>query len=123
MGSGAGGGRERGAVEDPRGFVADLLKDAPDGALVLRHAFLAGRIRRLADAGDEGERAVERADDFADADAIRRSPELIAAVRALLALDQAAVLEVEEDVLEELLRDPFLFGEVANQNGAVAVLL
>src|SRR6478672_6018825 len=52
------GGRERRAVEDARGFVADLLEHPANGAVVLGHAFLAGCVRGLADAGNQGQRAV-----------------------------------------------------------------
>src|SRR5262245_23364673 len=57
------GREQRRAVEDSRGFVANLPKNAADGAIVLGDAFLARGVCRLADARDEGEGAVERADD------------------------------------------------------------
>src|SRR6478752_3266459 len=117
----SGSGREGCAVEDPRGFVADLLEDAAHHAFLFRNAFFAGRVRRLADAGHEGERAVERAHDFSDADLVRGSTELIAAVGALAALHEAPMLQREEDVLEKLLRDGFLLGEIADQDWAVAL--
>ena len=46
-----------------------------------------------------------------------RRAELIAAVRTLAAVDQAAMLQREQDVLEELLRNRFLLGEIADEHG------
>src|SRR5262245_35187937 len=116
-----GGGLERGAVENSGRLVADLLEDAADGAISFRHAFLAGRIGGLADARDEGERSVQRADDLADADLVGGAAQLVAAAGPLAAVDEAAVLEGEEDVLEELLRDRFLLGKVADEHGSAAM--
>ena len=99
---------ERRPVENARGFVADLLKDAADGAVLFRDALFARRVRGLADARDERERTVEGADDVADADLFGRASELVAAVRALAAVDEAAMLQRQQDVLEELLRNRFL---------------
>ena len=117
------GGSEGGAVENPRRFVADLLEDASHGALFFRDAFFARGVRGLADAGDERERAVERPDNLSNADLFWRAPELVAAVRALAALDEAPMLQREQDVLEEFLRNGFLLGEVADEDGPVALFL
>ena len=87
--SSRGGGLECRAVEDPRGLVADLLKDSPHGAVFFRHAFFAGRVRRLADARDEGERSVERADDVAHADLVGRAAQLVATAGSLAAVYEA----------------------------------
>src|SRR4051812_18919970 len=118
----ASGGQECRAVEDARGFVADPLEHAADGAIVFGDAFLARRVGSLADARDERERAVEGANDVADADAVRGPPELVAAVRTFPALDQAAVFQRDQDVLEEFLGDGVVFGELADEHGPVAVL-
>ena len=86
--------RERRAVQDAGGFVTHLLEDAADGAIVFGDALFAGSVGRLADARNECERAVEGADDVADADTVRRAAELVAAVRTLLALDQPRCFSV-----------------------------
>src|SRR5439155_7066314 len=70
----------------------------------------------------ERERAVECANDFADADLIGCTPELITAARPLPALDQAPVLQGEQDIFEELLGNGFLLGEIADENGTTPVL-
>ena len=116
------GGRERRAVEDARGFVADLLEHAADRAVVFRDAFLAGRVGGLADAGDQGERTVQRPNDVADTDAVGRPRELIAAVRPFAALDEAPVFETQQDVFEEFLGDCVSLGEVADEHRPMAVL-
>jgi hypothetical protein len=102
--------RQRGAVEDSRGFVADLLKYAPDGAVALCHAFLARRVGGLADAGHEGQRPLEGPNHVANADLLRCAAKLVAPVWSFAAVDQAAMLEGEQDVLQEFLGDRFLLG-------------
>src|SRR5437879_90072 len=96
-----GRGGQRGAVEDSRGFVTDLLKQAPDGAVAFRHAFLARCVSGLADAGHEGQWPVERANHVANADLLGSAAELITPVWSFAAVDQAAMLEGEQDVLQE----------------------
>ena len=49
-----------------------------------------------------------------------RPAELIAAVRPFAALDQAAVLEREQDVLEKLLGDRVVLGEIADEHRALS---
>ena len=78
-----GRGRQRSAVKNARRFVADLLEHASDGAVFFRDAFLTRGVCSLADAGNERERAIECANDFADADLIGCTPELITAARPL----------------------------------------
>src|SRR6185369_11325089 len=117
------GSFQRGAIENTGGLVADLLKDPADGAILFRHAFFARGVSRLADAGDEGERAVERADDVAHADVLRRPSELVPAAGTLPALDEAAVFERHQDVLEELLGDRLALGEIADEDRAAAMFL
>ena len=117
-----GGLRERRPVENPRGFVADLLKHTTNRAILFGDAFLTRRVRGLADARDERERTVERADDVANADLVRWATELVAAVRSFAAVDEAAMLQRDQNILEELLRDRFLFGKVADEHRSASVL-
>src|SRR3954469_17623540 len=54
-------GRERSAVKNSSGFVAHLLKDAADGAVLFSDAFFTRDVCGLADARDERKRTIERA--------------------------------------------------------------
>jgi hypothetical protein len=114
--------RQGGSVEYSSRLVAHFLKHSPDGAIVLGDALFAGRIGRLTDAGDQSKRAVQGSDHFPDADAIRRSAELIAAVGSLAAFDKTAAFHLQENAFEEFLRHSVVVGELANQDWAPLVL-
>src|SRR5262249_19770132 len=62
------------------------------------HAFLVGG---LADASDRRQGPVEGADDVSEGDLRRRLEEGIAALGSSSALDQARMLQTQEDVLEK----------------------
>jgi len=59
---------ERRTVENARRRVAHVLHCPAKTARRFVHAFFAPRVRRLADAGDEGQRPLQRADDLPDGD-------------------------------------------------------
>ncbi len=70
--------------------------------------------RRLVDVG---ERAFDRSDHVGDGDVSGRSCQPIAPARSAASLDQARVLHLEQDVLEELQGDLLRLGEVGALDG------
>src|SRR5712692_1144788 len=96
---------ERGAVEDLGGSVADLLHDRAGRAGLDVVALTALHEGRLAHARQRRQRAVEHANHLSERDFARRLPERVAAAFSFLALKQPVILELEENELEELLRN------------------
>ena len=68
-------------------------------------AILAGAIGCHRSAGKRRERAVENPHDRADPDLVRRLGKGVAAALALLGIDETAVAQFGQDMVEELLRD------------------
>ena len=61
--------------------------------------------------GDRAERAVDRADHVGDGDLVGRLGERVAALGPTVAGDDPGAPQLEQDVLEELLRDPLRVGQ------------
>ena len=69
---------------------------------------------------DVGDRALDRADDVGDRHLVGRPGEPVAAFGAAAGADDALVLELEQDVLEELQRDVLGVGEALALDRALA---
>ena len=105
---------ERVAVEEMRDGVADVEHQHAEAAVVLVGTG-AGRVSRLAHARDRSQRPVDQADHVADSDRTRGFPQEVASVLSALALEKSGLLELEEDLLEELDRDPLPLREFADR--------
>src|SRR5579871_6646716 len=108
--------REGRVVEDLGDGVAHLLHDEARAAGRLVGALLAARVSALAHARDRCERAVDDADDVAEYDLGRALREDVAASLALLAVEHARVLELEQNRLEELPWDVLALGEIGDEH-------
>ena len=95
-----------GTVEDLRRGVAHFLHGEVDTAHRLVAAIGAGHVRRLAGAGDRGERAVEHPNDLAQVDIRRITGEEVASSLPLAASQDALVPEAEQNQLELIVFGP-----------------
>src|SRR5262245_4509708 len=102
-------------VEDGGGRVADATEDPADGACGLVAAGVAATMGRLACAKHWSEGCSDDAHDLAERDIRRSAREQIAAVRAPPTVQDTVVLEVEQDELEELLREIVPLGDIRDQ--------
>jgi len=95
---------QRVIVEDGGGGVAHAPEHLADGAGRLVAAVVAAPIGGLADAQDRGQRTIDNAHDLAEGDRSGIAGEQVAAVLAAPAVQDTVMLEIEQDELEELLR-------------------
>ena len=93
-------------VEDVGCRIPDLFHCETNPTAPLIDAVHALHIRHLADARHRRERSVQNTDDFAERDLGRRAAEKVSAAFPLLAVHHAVALELEEDRLQKLLRNP-----------------
>src|SRR5581483_2915235 len=114
---------EGGAVEDARGRIAHVLHHHADAAGAFVATVLAADIGELADAANRGEGAFGIAKNFTEGDLARRAAEEIAAALALLALENPAIAQFEENQFEEFARDSFALGDIGDKDGSLAVFL
>jgi hypothetical protein len=70
----------------------------------------------------QGDRALERADDVAQADLGGRAGEVVAAARPALRADDPRTFQVLEDLLQKAHGDELALGDLANLRGATVVV-
>ena len=101
------------AIEDSRDGIAHVEHQHSQTAVRLVGAG-AAFVGRHAHARDRRERAVDEADDVAEADFFERLREKVAAGLAAFRVDVARAFELVENLFEELHRQPFLLGDLAD---------
>ena len=114
---------ERGVVEDMGRRVPNLLHGQSNAARFLIDALFASRIRRLADAGHQRQRSIQHADDLGQCDVTRLAVEDVAAPPALLALEKAMALELQEDRFQEFLRKSLPLSQFRGLDGPPSSLV
>src|SRR5690606_20289199 len=80
-------------------------------------------VRRLADAGDRGERSVDETDHRTDHDLVHGFGEPVAALFPAAAVQVAGALELEKNRLEELDGNEFLAGDLHDPQEFASVLV
>ena len=95
---------QAGAVEDPRGLVADAHHRQPDRAIRLAAAVQARAVGGAADAGHQRERPLDHPDDVTHRDQMGRPRQPVPAHLAAMTVQEAGVPEVGEDQFQELAR-------------------
>src|SRR5687768_6711746 len=100
--------------------VADFLHCQANSARFLIEALLAAPVRRLAHTGGQRQRTVQHANHLADRDVAGFPGENVSASPALLAVQQAMTLQLEEDRLEELSWKSLTFSKFRGLHGPVA---
>ncbi len=110
---------ESGVVEDTGGGVAHVEENLVQGAV---RKIAIDQFAELLGVSEGGERAVNQADDLAEMDVGGGAAKLVSALCATNAFHHAGVLEFEEDEFEELFREDFLVGNVADLDGALVMM-
>ena len=105
--------RESCAVEDARRGVAQVEEQLVQG-MVLSIAQRAQNVCLL----EGGRRTVNQRDDLTDAEAVGIAAQFVAALSSAHALDDVAMLEFQQNRLQELFGQAFLFRDVANSDCA-----
>src|ERR687895_308396 len=116
-------GGETGAVEYPGGRVADFFHRQAHATDCLVTAVRAAYVGGLAGAGHGCKRAVEHPDDLAEVDVCRVPGQGVPAAFALSALQDAVVLETEQDELEKLGWDLLHPGEIGDSHRLTSLLV
>jgi hypothetical protein len=93
-------GREGHVIEDASHGVPDLAHDLADRTGLLVPTVGAAAIGGETGTGDRGQRSVHQPDDLTESNFGRRLGQNVAAMIAALAVHQAAVLQVEQELLD-----------------------
>ena len=104
-----------------RGGVVDLAHERANTARGRVGALRARPCVCVPHAFDGRERAIESPQNTARADLLGMAREEVSAPLSLLALQHPALLELEQNELEKLLRDSLFGGEVGDEHGPAAV--
>jgi hypothetical protein len=107
-----------GVLENSGGGVADGEKDLIESAVI---SVFGDETAELLGVAQGSERAVDEADDVAQGNFGGRAAQLISATRAADAVDDASVLQFEENQFEEFFRQIALGGDFADLNGTLLV--
>ena len=103
-------------VENVPGRVSHLGEDPADLAVPLALAVVAAPIGHFGQTRQRRDRSVDDAENAAEGDLRRVLEKLIAAELAAPADQDAVALQVEKDLLEKLLRDRLLVGDVGDED-------
>src|SRR5688572_19494275 len=109
-----------GVIENMGGCVADFLHRQANSARFFVEALLAAPVRRLAHAGGQRQRTVQHANHLADRDVAGFPGEDVSASPALLAVQEAMTLQLEEDRLEEFSWKSLSLSKFRGLHGSVA---
>src|SRR5690606_32123839 len=109
---------EGGAVEHVAGSERHAFEDAADLATGLVLAVFAAPVGDSGEAGERGDRAVDKAQDLAEGHLLRGLEQPVAAAAAAQAHDDAGAFQFEQDLFEELLGDRLFAGDLADHAGA-----
>ena len=113
---------QRSVVENLGHRVANAAHDDPGTAVLLIDTFLTFAVSRFTRARQRRQRTIDEANHRTDCDLLRVFGEIVTAVATLLAVDEAAVLQVQQDEFQELVRNCLLPRKRRNQKGAAAVV-
>ena len=114
---------ERRAIQNSGGGIAHFLHHATENARSFIRTIIATRIGGLAHAGYRCQRAVDKANNAAQGNRIRRTLHEVAALPAFAALQNALVAQIEQNSLEEFPRNVERFRNGSDLNGAFALML
>src|SRR5882724_5746023 len=102
--------------EDASSSIADLqehtIESAVLGVAIDQTAKLLGISKRR-------QRSVNQADNFAEINLGRRTPQLISALGAAHAFHDARIFQLQQNQFQEFFRQFFFIGDIANTDGAL----
>ena len=112
--------RQSGAIEDAGRRITNALQRQPQTARRFVTAFVTATVRGLADARKQGEWTLQDPDDLPKTDISGGPCEEVPASFASPALYETFPLQLEEDLVQELLRDPFRGRNIVDHDGSRA---
>src|SRR3984885_4658410 len=110
-------------VQYPRRRLAHIAHEKPDSASALVVTLLAAPVCRLTCARQRSERSFDRAQHLSGGDQRRRLRKKIPATASLSAVQEAVVLQLQENEFQEAARNVFALCNIRDQNRTFAVLV